>query len=237
MFDIRKFGAYVSALRKKADMTQSELAEKLHLTRQAISKYERGISFPDISVLTLIAEIFYITLDNLIYAGEPTETEAEMLLGGIPEEIGSIRHAADIINIVPLLNINKISLEKLSDKFMAQGIDISNIIEFSNSLTEEDLTKLYESGTYDTIDEELLGKLIPVMNNNARMNIIAKIFDGEVHYRVIKKLLQNEKSSDDFRVFLDYELMSQIEEAVIYGIIDQDILEIIWKYRVDDSDE
>ena len=48
MFDIKKFGAYTSKLRKKADMTQSELAERLNLTRQAISKYECGDSFPDI---------------------------------------------------------------------------------------------------------------------------------------------------------------------------------------------
>ncbi len=46
MFDTRKFGAFLARLRKNADMTQSELADKLNLTRQAISKYERGDSFP-----------------------------------------------------------------------------------------------------------------------------------------------------------------------------------------------
>ncbi len=42
MFDTRKFGAFLARLRKNADMTQSELADKLNLTRQAISKYERS---------------------------------------------------------------------------------------------------------------------------------------------------------------------------------------------------
>jgi len=45
MFDINKFGRYLSRLRKNADMTQSELADELNLTRQAISKYENGVSF------------------------------------------------------------------------------------------------------------------------------------------------------------------------------------------------
>ncbi len=44
MFDTRKFGAYVSKLRKNADMTQSALSDRLGLTRQSVSNYERGDS-------------------------------------------------------------------------------------------------------------------------------------------------------------------------------------------------
>ena len=57
MFDTKKFGIFLARQRKNADLTQSELAEKLNLTRQAISKYELGDSFPDISILIQIAEI------------------------------------------------------------------------------------------------------------------------------------------------------------------------------------
>ena len=45
MFDTAKFGAYIASLRKAADMTQSELGDRLGLTRQAISRYECGESF------------------------------------------------------------------------------------------------------------------------------------------------------------------------------------------------
>lgn len=58
MFDITKFGDYLSKLRKNADMTQSELADALNVTHQAVSRYERGYCFPDVSVLILIADIW-----------------------------------------------------------------------------------------------------------------------------------------------------------------------------------
>ena len=76
MFDIKKFGKAFSNLRKNADMTQNEVADKLNLSRQAVSKYERGESFPDISVLVSVADLFNITLDQLIGYGEPTNGES-----------------------------------------------------------------------------------------------------------------------------------------------------------------
>jgi transcriptional regulator with XRE-family HTH domain len=56
LFDVRKFGAYLAWLRKSKDMTQSELSDILNVTRQAVSKYEKGDSFPDISILLLLAK-------------------------------------------------------------------------------------------------------------------------------------------------------------------------------------
>jgi DNA-binding XRE family transcriptional regulator len=52
-------------------MTQTELAEKLNLTRQSVSMYETGECFPDISIVIKIADIFDITIDELIRSGIP----------------------------------------------------------------------------------------------------------------------------------------------------------------------
>ena len=79
IFNTQKFGGYIALLRKKADMTQSELAERLNITRQAVSKYEVGDSFPDVSILVSIAEVFGVSLDELIAAGEPTDGESRVL--------------------------------------------------------------------------------------------------------------------------------------------------------------
>ena len=79
MFDTIKFGAFLAKLRKSADMTQSELGDRLNLTRQAISRYECGDSFPDISILTELSKIFGIPLELLINSGDPTKGEADII--------------------------------------------------------------------------------------------------------------------------------------------------------------
>lgn len=56
----------ISDLRKKKGMTQAELAEKLSYTDKAVSKWERGESVPDITVLKAIADLFDVSLDYLV---------------------------------------------------------------------------------------------------------------------------------------------------------------------------
>lgn len=59
MFDIdkEKFGAFISALRKEKGITQKELAEKLFLSDKAVSKWERGLSMPDITLLVPLSKV------------------------------------------------------------------------------------------------------------------------------------------------------------------------------------
>lgn len=54
------------ALRKKSGLNQEELAERLSVSRQAISKWENGESLPEITKLKMIADIFSVTTDFLL---------------------------------------------------------------------------------------------------------------------------------------------------------------------------
>lgn len=54
------------ALRKLNNLSQEELAEKLKISRQTLSKYETGESLPDIDKCKLLAEIFDVSLDDLV---------------------------------------------------------------------------------------------------------------------------------------------------------------------------
>ena len=59
-------GMNIADLRKRNDMTQEELAERLSVSRQTLAKWERGESEPDLSSCIRISEIFQVTLDDLI---------------------------------------------------------------------------------------------------------------------------------------------------------------------------
>lgn len=69
----------IAELRQKSGMTQMEFAEKLNYSDKAVSKWERGESLPDITVLTTIAELFHVTLDYLIHAEHAPQKSAEEL--------------------------------------------------------------------------------------------------------------------------------------------------------------
>lgn len=61
-----EFGKFIQSLRKEQGMTQAQLAEKLMVTDKAISRWERGIGFPDISLLEPLAEALGITIVELM---------------------------------------------------------------------------------------------------------------------------------------------------------------------------
>ena len=64
--DNEKFGNFIKELRKEKGITQKELGEKLNITDKAISKWERGLSFPDITMLNLLAEFFKVDVSELL---------------------------------------------------------------------------------------------------------------------------------------------------------------------------
>jgi len=61
-----EFGKNLKALRHQKDLTQDELAQKLSLSVQAISRYETGAAYPDIEMLPVIAGFFGVTVDKLL---------------------------------------------------------------------------------------------------------------------------------------------------------------------------
>lgn len=64
--DANRIGLVIRTLRKKVGLTQQQLAEKLQITDKAVSKWERGLGVPDISMINQLAIILNIDVDNLL---------------------------------------------------------------------------------------------------------------------------------------------------------------------------
>lgn len=83
------FGDRISFLRKLKGLTQAQLAEKLGISAQAVSKWESGLSCPDIMMLVPLADIFGVSTDMLLGGGQLAG--GEMPSGGEPEAENSFR--------------------------------------------------------------------------------------------------------------------------------------------------
>lgn len=217
MFSIEKFGIYLSRLRKRADMTQSELADRLNLTRQAVSRYERGESFPDISVLVKIAEVFAVSTDELINAGGPTAGESAILenvVNGREDILAG--EFSDIAGLAPILKPSV--LEKLAKNFSKEGIDISEIISLAEYLNDESVTSLLQDAEFEGIDYEILERFLPILSTQSRLNIFENILAGEMDWHFLRVLMRY----DDGLL-----LNSWVEAAVIDGVLPEECLSML----------
>ena len=83
--DAKQLGTFIAERRKELGLTQTRLAEKLHVTDKAVSRWERGVGFPDINMIEDLAEALKVSLVELMqarrYEDENISTkEAEQIL-------------------------------------------------------------------------------------------------------------------------------------------------------------
>lgn len=69
----KTFGAYILRRRKELGMTQKEFAQKLFVTESAVSKWERGLSYPDITLIQTICSVLEISEHELLTGSEDTK--------------------------------------------------------------------------------------------------------------------------------------------------------------------
>src|SRR4051812_17399343 len=73
MIDPHRTGAVIARLRRARDWTQVQLAEQLHVTHQAVSRWETGESFPDLAVLHGLGQLFEVAVDDLLDRSPPAD--------------------------------------------------------------------------------------------------------------------------------------------------------------------
>ena len=73
--DAEKFGTLIAAVRKEKNMTQAQLAEKIHVTDKAVSRWERGVGFPDINTIEPLADALEISVLEIMKSEKITKTE------------------------------------------------------------------------------------------------------------------------------------------------------------------
>ena len=73
----KTLGMMIASLRKEKGMTQLELADKMGVTDKAVSKWERDISCPDVNTIPKLAEVFEISVDELMQIRDGSQNETK----------------------------------------------------------------------------------------------------------------------------------------------------------------
>ena len=194
------FNEKLKMLRKESKMTQEQLAEKLNVSRQAITKWEAGDGVPDIENLKQISKVVNITIDELVKEEKNVQIEEKKKYNYIEElEIDHTKHFD--INICKIEEVNfirndeeKVKVELLSDN--NDNLKNSFKIEFDNHYNKIDIDITNNEKKTDTIVNIYLPqKYIEDIEINTKvktMNIngleIEKLeFDGILKYINVKK--------------------------------------------------
>ena len=95
-----EFGNTIKQLRKDNNLTQEGFAEKLGVTRQAISNWENNRNLPDIEMLICISKTFSISLDVLILGGnDMTQMEAKLIQDGAESKRAKMYMVSNLVGL------------------------------------------------------------------------------------------------------------------------------------------
>ena len=110
------FGAYVAENRKRLGMTQTQLAARLHVTDKAVSKWERGLSYPDVTLLEPLAEALSVSIDALLRCRMPADEGKEQTM---TEE-----RSSEPIQTVMEISKETVQKKKLGSKLLAAALAV-----------------------------------------------------------------------------------------------------------------
>lgn len=96
--NIEKVGRQIAALRKAKGITQSELGERIGVSFQAVSKWERGETLPDTAILPDLAKILETTVDYILLGSERiVEYKGKFTVADMKNGLNCIRNAGEYL--------------------------------------------------------------------------------------------------------------------------------------------
>ncbi|UVI28758.1 helix-turn-helix domain-containing protein [Paenibacillus spongiae] len=184
--DVRKIGAFISEQRKIKDYTQAELAALLNVSHQAVSKWERGESLPDIGMLPGLAKLLDITVDELLngeqsgLAEEPLnelELELELSPEAPIEEDAAASLAGPLSPLSTALPASSAAAEETSTG--RQSMTWNHIMSLAPFLNQETLETMIGQ-IEDDLDWPALNALAPFVGRSAMEQLVDKVVETPV---------------------------------------------------------
>lgn len=119
--DAHQFGTFVAQQRKERGMTQVLLADRIHVTDKAVSRWERGVGLPDIGNIEPLADALDVSVAELMRAERteghvmPTHEADEACKGALDlTKAQAERETRDVVVLIALLSVATMLMEMLS---------------------------------------------------------------------------------------------------------------------------
>ena len=197
MFNMENVGRNIAELRRRCNMTQMELADKMGISFQAVSNWERGNSMPDISKLPELAEVFGVTIDQLL--GECSKIVESAVKGDIKTYLENNEVTAEEIRkAAPILKPKQI--DEIAESAILERKEKVNLREI------EDLLPF--------LGREVVNKLALQMANNGEyeeLDCILPFAGRDVINQIARKMIDEGKSIEDIVPFVSKDII--IEHA------------------------
>ena len=117
--DTQKVGKQIATLRKAKRLTQSELGERLGVSFQAVSKWERGETLPDITILPDLAKVLETTVDFILSGSDKViEYKGKFSVGDIKKGLNCLKYSGEYLgtdNLIYRAAIKGINTELNTD--------------------------------------------------------------------------------------------------------------------------
>lgn len=221
--DPEKIGKFICELRKEKNLSQYQLADMIPISRQGVSKWERGVTTPDTPTLIILSELFDVSIDELL-RGERREThtiqDLEETTLSILEQSNKKTKTIKRITLISTIIITILLLAFLSYYF----INSYNSIEVY-TIGGNSKNFITRTGIFLTTKEKYYIKL-----GNIKNKINAEIKSVELYYKIgnKKKIIVKDNSIDDITIEDYYGYSEKISKTEINNIKKNLYLEIIY---------
>lgn len=221
-----KIGKFISNLRKEKGLTQAELGEKLYVTDKAVSKWERGLSLPDITILNNLADILDTSVEEILKGEKNEELDIQKEIKKITNEIkinqkNKIKKLIIIIIISIMLSIYLIykntylgyNIKELSySPYITSDLQKADIRKVSLGISKQSfmIKNLDRSYSYKNLRS-------PVVIENEIKDYLKKL-----KYLICNDTLYYYNEEDNFSI-IEYSVKNNIfYTTVSYQIVDND---------------
>lgn len=194
-----KFGDNLKKLRKTKKLSQEDLAEKLNVSRQSVSKWETGDAYPEMNNLLELCKVFHCKINDLV---NDSIIDIDSLDENVKEKVISLKQEeqnkmkglskvifvlAKIMRIICLITMPLVIIGMISIPFIIQNVEVKNdeiIWKATNEyITFEQAGNNYElkmNGTKvaDIEKDEVNSHYVDMFKNNSKISIIGYVETG-----------------------------------------------------------